>query len=58
MSRALRVDVDSILFAMLSIGYFEKAQGGRDRLWKLASDAELMRQKLRQKVNEMKLFWR
>lgn len=49
--------VGAVLNALQRNGYLEKVQGGRDKMWKLSDQAEKIRDEIRKKISEVKVYW-
>ena len=47
----------AVLGSLYRNGYLEKVQGGRDKMWKLASDAERSKEEIRKQLNKLKAYW-
>lgn len=47
----------ALLGALYRNGYLEKVAGGRDKVWKLADEAEKVRDDIKAQIFEFKVYW-
>jgi len=49
--------VGAVLGSLYRNGYLEKVQGGRDKRWVLSKQAEAVRDKIKQQISDVKVYW-
>lgn len=49
--------VGAVMNALQRNGYLEKVQGGRDKMWRLSTNADTTRDEMSKRISEIKVYW-